>query len=127
MAFPVTATLTLTLPPDEGLPPDELPFVMTTTVESKNCQRLKLTGSGQKSIDFGTIGTTGAKLIIVAVEPGVGVLPITCRINGGDLASAEEISPGGWKCLASPGPVSGVTSLLITYTASVTVRVWAFG
>lgn len=126
MSFPITVTLTLEAPPDEGLPPEELTFTSTMTVESKNIQRFKFTGSGTKSLDFGTIGAAGAKFLFVGVDTGVGAAPILCQVNGGDLVGAEEISPGGWKQLTSPSPVDGVTSLLITYTASVTVRVWSF-
>ena len=127
MAFPIIATLTLSAPPDEGLPPDELPFVMTASVEQRSVQRLKLTGSGSKVVDFGTIGGAGAKLIIIAVEAGVGVLPVTCRFNGGGSSGSTEISPGGYQCIASPGPVAGITALELFHTADVAVRVWVFG
>jgi hypothetical protein len=127
MSFPVIATLTLSVPPDEGLPPDEMPLVVTLTVDQRSIQKLKLTGSGSKVVDFGTIGGAGAKLIVVALDAGVGVLPITCRFNGGGAVGSQEVSPGGYQVLASPGPVSGNTSLEIFYTANANVRVWIFG
>ncbi len=127
MAFPITSTLTLTAPPDEGLPPDELPFVMTASVDQRSTQRLKLSGSSTKTVDFGTIGGTGAKLVIIAVESGTGVLPVSCRFNGGGSSGSVEVSPGGYLCLASPGPVAGITGLELVHTASANVRIWIFG
>lgn len=127
MSFPVIATLTLLAPSTEGAVPEELPFVVTLTADQRSVQRLKLAGSGSKVIDFGTIGGAGAKLVIIAVETGTGVLPIVCRFNGGGASGSVEVAPGGYQCLASPGPVAGITALEIFYTAAVNVNVWIFG
>jgi hypothetical protein len=127
MGFPVTATLTLEYPPDEGLPPDNLPFPATMTVENRSVQRLKLVGAGTKKVDFGTIGEAGAKLILVVVEQSTGAAPITCRYNGGGALGEVEVSPGGYTCIVSPTPANGIVSLDILYTTNVNVRVWLFG
>ena len=127
MSFPVQVALTVIAPPDIGLPPDELPFTVTLAVEQKSIQRLLFTGTGSKTIDFGTIGGVGAKLVLVALETGVGVLPITCRYNGGGSSGSKEISPGGYELLVSPNPVVGITSLEIFYESTAAVKVWVFG
>jgi hypothetical protein len=127
MASPVTASLTLTAPPDDGLPPDDLPFVVNTSYEQRSIQNLKLTGAGSKQVDFGTIGGAGAKLLIIALSAGVGVSPVTCRYNGGGSSGSIEISPGGFTCHASPGPVNGITALEVFYTSNATVKIWIFG
>jgi hypothetical protein len=125
MASPVIATLNVNAPPDEGLPPDDLPFIVAISAEQRTVQRLKLTGSGSKVVDFGTIGSAGAKLVVVSLETGVGVLPITCRFNG--AAGNMEVSPGGFFCVASPLPVAGVFSMEIFHTANAAAKVWIFG
>jgi hypothetical protein len=127
MAFPVQVALTITAPPDIGLPPDVLPFTATLSVEQKSIQRLLFSGTGSRQIDFGTIGGAGAQLVLVALEPGQGVQPITCRYNGGGSSGSKEVSPGGFELLVSPSPVAGITSLEIFYTATAAVKVWVLG
>lgn len=127
MASPITALLTLTVPPDDGLPPDDLPFVMTTSYEQRSIQTLRLQGAGSKQVDFGTIGGAGAKFLVIALNAGVGVPPIVCRYNGGGSSGSTEISPGGFTCHASPGPVNGITALEVFHTSNATVKIWIFG
>ena len=73
---------------------------------------LALTGAGTKTIDFGTVSK--AKLLAVHVPREGNTAPISVRLNGS--ASGVEVSPGGFLCLASPNPASGVTSASIEYT-----------
>jgi hypothetical protein len=127
MAFPVTATFTLNYPPDEGMTPDDLPYPVTMSVEQREIKRFVFTGAGAKVVDFGTIGGAGAKIVFVYLEPGTGVLPIEARYNGGGTSGSKEISPGGMDILVSPGPVGGITSLELVYTAACKVKIWLFG
>lgn len=126
MTFPITATLTLVAPPDEGLPNDELPFTATINVEQASVQKLKFTGAGTHTVNFGSIAGTGAKFILVAQDVITGAQPITCTYNTGTVGGANEVSPGGFTTIMSPVPVAGITSMEITYTANARVKVWIF-
>jgi len=122
---PFTAEVTLTVPPDAGLPDNELPFTVANTYTQKAIHRLELTGSGSHTVGFGTIASPGAKLIIIAIESGTAVSPIVVKMNGATVG--QEVSPGGWMALASPDPTTGITTMAIDHTTNATVKVWILG
>jgi hypothetical protein len=127
MSFPVTLAVTLSVPPDEGLAPADIPFNLTANVTQRSEQVLVLTGSGTKTVDFGTIGT-GLKVAVIEVVTGTGAAPVMCRWNGGGSVGAVEISPGGCMAVGSPNPTSdGLTALELVYTANSTVKLWLYG
>lgn len=125
MSTPFTLQSILTYPPDDG----EAAVDRTATVQSQydeKCEfKLKLTGSGSKAVDFGTIDTTGAKAIQIEVDATASA-PIMVRFNTGDATGQLEISAGGHFDLASPSPTSnGVLAITLVHTAAadVTVRI----
>ena len=127
MATPFTFQGTLSLPPDNSLPQDPIPFGVSAQFSSKAEFILQLVGAGSKVIDLGTLAPPGAKGYLIKADPGSTVLPITVRLNGAGAAGEEEISAGGFKAVGSPNPVAGVTSLEILYSSNVTVRIWVLG
>jgi hypothetical protein len=87
--------------------------------------KLELSGSGTKTLDFGTSSPTGAKFVLVKVAAGQGVGPVLVHTNG--AVSTEEVSAGGMKMLCSPSPIDGITSMSLEYTTAASVRVWVLG
>lgn len=124
-AIPFTVELTLSIPPDAGQDLAPVQYSYSGTVNSAVEYKLDLTGSGTKTLDFGTAPAAGAKFILVKVEPAQGVAPVLVRPNGGTVA--EEVSSGGAKMLCSPAPSAGITSMTLEYTSDATVRVWVLG
>ncbi len=124
-AIPIISNLTLTVPPDEGLSTNELPFIVSTTYEQKSVQELELTGTGSHTVGMGTVAAPGAKVVIIALGTGTAVAAVNVTINSGSVP--VEVSPGGYFALASPDPTTGITSLAIAHTSAATVKVWIFG
>jgi hypothetical protein len=124
-ALPFSVSLILNLPADEGQDPAPIQYTYSGTVGSVVRYKLDLTDSGSQTIDFGTVPVVGAKVLLVAVDAGQGVAPVTTKVNGETVG--EEVAAGGAKFLCSPQPVAGITSLAIDYTTSCTVRVWVLG
>lgn len=126
MSIPVQLSLTLTAPPDAGLPSEPLPFVVNLSVEQRSFQRLVLTGSGSHAVSFGTIAGAGAKVVLLTMESTTGAAPVRIAYNGGDVTGRQELSPGGYAVLVSPNPVTGVTSIAISYTTDCVIKAWLF-
>jgi hypothetical protein len=123
IAFSVTGQLLC--PPDEGAPPVAVSFGVTGQAQSEEGGRLSLTGAGTKVVAFGTVGTPGAKAVLIEYLPSSAGEPISVKFNGG--TDALEISPGGFFALGSPTPVDGIVSLSIAYTSDCQVRVKLLG
>lgn len=122
---PFTVEVNATLPPDDGQPVGTLNYQASGNFTHKSEQELVLTGSGTQVVSFGTIPSTGAKLLFVEypLESSSNAV-INMRVNG----SSDNIPlfPGGSLLLSNPNPVgAGITSLSLVYTAVATVRVTA--
>lgn len=126
MSIPVQVSLSLSAPPDAGLPAEVLPFLVNLSVEQRSFQRLVLTGNGTHSVSFGTIAGAGAKLVLLSVEQTTGAAPVLVAYNGGDAAGRQEVSPGGYMVLVSPNPVAGIQSIIVTHTADCVIKSWLF-
>jgi hypothetical protein len=113
----------LVLPPDTGQPAATVPFGGSGQFIHKQHSRLELTGSGTKVVDFGTIPATGAKGVLVEVEPSATAAPVELQLNG-SVTGAVEVSPGGAFAIYNPVPVSGLTDLTVVHTTDVTVNIW---
>ena len=116
---------TVQFPPDEGQPAVPVPFGLSSSYSSVVDSKLVMVGSGSQVVPFGTVGSPGAKAMLVEYEQQVGAPPVQLRINGG--SDNLELSPGGFICLGSPAPAVGITSLTIVRTADATIRVRLFG
>lgn len=122
-AKPYTLSAVVTLPPDDGQPVGTRDLVASGSFTHKSEQELNFTGSGTISASFGTIPSTGAKLVVVEypvttpTDP-----PITVTINAAN--AGIPISRGGGIILSSPeASGAGITALTIAYTAAGTVKV----
>jgi hypothetical protein len=116
---------TLQLPSDPTLPQDPIPFGLAAQFSSENKQVLNLTGSGSKSIPFGTVGSAGLNGLLIKVDANTAAAPILVTINGS--SAPVEISPGGFMALGSPNPAAGITSITIAFTSVNVVRIWGLG
>jgi hypothetical protein len=129
MASPIPFQLSgvLTYPPDDGEPNADNPFALNSSFNSEVKFKYELTGSGSKTIDFGSISTVGAKGILIELAADA-TAPIMVQINGGGVGGQVELSPGGFWAFGSPNPtVNGVLSMSLVYTAAATVRVRILG
>lgn len=124
-ATPFAFNGTLQIPGDASLPPDPIPFNMSSQFGSENKQVLNLTGSGTKSIPFGTVGSAGLNGLLLKVDPNPTGQPILVTVNAG--SAPVEVSPGGFLALGSPTPVAGVTAISIQWSSNNIVRIWGLG
>lgn len=131
MAATASSTISgsLALPPDTGQPQCTIPFSVTQNFVGREASVLNLTGSGTKSVDFGTIASPGVKGMLIEVDPDSSgsLAPINVQINGAGAPGSVEIAPGGFWAYANPNPVSGIVSLDIAYTTAACVRIWLLG
>lgn len=125
MSTPFALAATLQLPGDSGLPADNIPFNASLQFTSLSKEVLNLSGSGTKSVGMGSISAPGALGIFIKVDPNSGGQPIQVVVNSS--ATPTEVSPGGCLLYVNPAPVSGITTISITYAASCVVRVWVLG
>jgi hypothetical protein len=116
---------TLQIPSDPALPPDGVPIQMSGQFNSENYQVLNLTGTGTKSIPFGTVGAAGLNGLLIKVAANPTAQHIQVTING--ASQPAEISPGGFLALGSPNPVMGITSISIAWTSVNYVQIWGLG
>lgn len=127
MSTPFAIQGILSLPLGPGSTAEPIPFGVVSQFDSRSSfEYLLPASSGTQVVDFGTMPAAGAKLVLVSYE-AVGTPPpppITLTVNGG---SSVELSAGGFLCVGSPSPVSGVTSLDIGYTDVGKVKIWLLG
>jgi hypothetical protein len=126
MSTPFTLEGKLLLPPDVGLPPDQLTLSLASQFDSEADFVFQFTGVGSKSIDLGSIASPGIKGLLIKVDPSASASPVIVKVNG-SATGGLEIAPGGGLLFGSPNPSAGITQLDITYSTAVTVRVWALG
>lgn len=112
-------------PPDEGQPAAASPFGYSGTYTSVTDTKLVMPGSGTQVVPFGTVGSPGAKAVVLEYESAQGASPIKLRFNSG--TDELELAPGGFFVYASPTPAVGLTSMSIVRTTDATVRVRVFG
>jgi hypothetical protein len=127
---PVTAPFslngTLTIPSDLGQPNVALLFAASGQFTSKEETVLNLTGSGTKTVSFGSIPGAGAKVVLIKVDAATGLQPVLVKINSSSSGEIE-IAPGGFAVICNPTPSAGVTAIDILYTSANTVRVTLLG
>ncbi len=126
MSTPYSVSGAFSYPADASLPADAIALTGAGSFDHEASAVLKLTGTGTKTVDMGTIPSAGAKALLVKVDansvPGLTVL---VAINGG--TQPVEIAAGGFLFLSNPVPASGVATVSLTHSGSCTVRVWALG
>jgi hypothetical protein len=125
MSTPFELSGLLNLPGTPGLPPDHIPFGVSNQYGSKSDFEFELTGTGTKTVNFGTMPAAGVKGLLVVYEQSTSSPIILLTVNGG--SSPIELSSGGFLALGSPTPATGVTSLSIAYTGAGRVRIWLLG
>lgn len=74
--------------------------------------RVELSGSGTKALDFSTIAPSGAKMVLVYFEQGTNNTPIELDL-GTDVV---ELTPGGIFLIHNPNATAGMTSLSVNFT-----------
>lgn len=124
-AKPYTVEVNVTLPPDDGQPIATQDYQSSGQFTHKSEQEFVLTGSGTQVVSFGSIPSTGAKLLFVEYpQENVSNAVINMRINGS--SDSVPLFPGGSLVLSNPSPTgAGITALSLVYTAAATVRVTA--
>jgi hypothetical protein len=122
-AEPYTLSAVVSLPPDEGQPAGNRDLVASGSFTHKQESKLNISGAGTTVVGFGTIPSTGAKVVLVdypmttPTDP-----PINLLVNGGVVGI--PLSPGGGMVLSSPSPTgAGITALSIVATGAGTVKV----
>ncbi len=129
MGTPFVVNGSLSFPPAPGVPSLPIPFTFSGQFNNDANSILTLIGTGTQVVSLGTVPSTGLLVLLVMVDavspttPGVAPSPVLVKINSS--VTPEEISAGGVKLLINPAPVAGITSLSITYSSDVRVRVWA--
>lgn len=126
MSTPFALVASLQLPGDSGLPVDPIPFNVSSAFTSEADVVLNLTGTGTKSVPFGSIGGAGALGVFIKVDPSASAQPIQVKVNGSSTGLLE-ISPGGCLCYMNPNPTAGITQLDIVYPTSCVVKCWVLG
>jgi hypothetical protein len=127
MSTPFTFQGTLSFPPDTGAPQEPIAVNFSASYDQLAASIHQLVGTGTKDIDFGSIDTPGAKLVLVKVDAGSTVQPVKLRWNAGGSSGEQEVSPGGFAVIGSAAPVAGLTALTVVYASNVTLRVWVLG
>lgn len=128
MATPFSSEFKVLAPPVAGQPECPVPIAFSSSYDHRACYRLEFTGAGAKTLDLGTLGPNGAKMVILTVDPdpSPAAQPVLIAVNAS--APGIEISPGGFMVIGSPKPTaSGALALTITRTTSAKMNVWVFG
>ena len=125
--FNITFAGSFTTPPYTGQPDCPVPINSTIQYTRKSIQRFELAGADAKVVDLTALPATGAKMLVVQVDPDTSpaAAPINLRVNSG--TDDIEVDTGGFLAMGSPDPVAGITELSIVHTADVKVWVWAYG
>lgn len=123
MSTPYSASGALSYPADASLPADPISIAASGMFDHEASAVLKLTGTGTKAVDMGTIPNAGVKALLIKVDAGVAVPPVLVTLNGGD--EPIEVAAGGFIFLSNPVPANGVASISVAYTGACVVRIWA--
>lgn len=122
MTTPFSFSGSLVYPPDAGQPNATRAFSQSGNFTVKAEFDYDLSGAGSQTVDFGSVADAKAILIEVASDAAA---PVNLRFNGG--TDDIEVSAGGFFCLASPAPSTGVTALSIVHTDAAKVNVRILG
>ena len=122
MATPFTFSGSLVYPPDAGQPPATRAFSNSGNFDVKAEYEYALVGAGTQVVDFGSVADAKAILVEVATDAGA---PVNLRVNGG--VDDIEVAPGGFFCLSSPAPSTGISAMSIVHTADAKVTVYVLG
>lgn len=128
MPTPFSVESKIVAPPVSGQPECPVPLAMAAAYDHRTFQHLEQSGSGSKTVDLGSLGPNGAKLLVIQIEPDASpaAQPILIAINS--ATPGIELAPGGFLVLASPKPTTaGALTLAITRTTSMKCNIWAFG
>ena len=122
-AKPYTLNALVTLPPDDGQPISTLDLLASGSFTHEVKLELVLDAAGDEVVPFGSIPSTGAKLVFVEYPVTSSAdAPITVTINGADVGI--PISAGGGIILSSPNPTGGgITEMSINHTTTGTVKI----
>jgi len=130
VSTPFTYNGTLSYPMDVGIEPTSIPVAFAGNFDSESKATLKLVGAGTQVIDFGTIASTGAKVLQVEYDPDASpaAQPIQLQFNGGGAPGQLELTPGGFLTFGSMAPTAaGILTLSVVHAANATVRVRILG
>src|SRR5690606_37990795 len=124
-AKPFTVQTLATLPPDDGQPVGNYDYTSSGTFIHKSDQELVLTGSGTQEVSFGSIPSSGAKLLFIEYpQESASNAVIELLINGSE--DGIPLFPGGCVVMSNPSPSgAGITALSLVHTAAATVKVLA--
>lgn len=124
---PFTFSGTLKYPPDTGEAAANRSFSLSSSFTQNAEFTYVLSGSGTQVVNFGSLTASGARAILVEVDPDSdpSAAPVNLTFNSG--SDDVEISPGGFFALASPNPSSGILAMSIAHTSAVCVRVRILG
>ena len=122
-AKPYTLSAQVTLPPDDGQPTSIRDLIASGSFTHKVELELVMDASGDEAISFGSIPSTGAKLVLVEYPVTTSAdAPITVTVNGS--TPGVPISAGGGILLSSPTPTGGgIVSMSINHTTTGVVKV----
>lgn len=122
-AKPYTLNAAVTLPPDDGQPVSVRDLVASGNFTHKVELEMVLDASGDEAVPFGSIPSTGAKLVVVEYPITTSAdAPITVTINGAN--TGIPISRGGGVILSSPDPSgAGITAMTIGHTSTGVVKI----
>ena len=125
-AVPFSLTGVLSYPSDDDDEAAEQSFSQTGSFNSEAKFRLVCTGTGTKSVSFGTIDTNGAKILRIEVNVGAPA-PVMCRFNGSSTGGLQ-ISAGGVIICSNPTPdTDGILSMDVDHTDDAVVKVTVLG
>jgi len=122
---PFTLSGTLSLPPDDGQPIAPITKALSLAFDKLQESVFSFTGSGNQTVDMGSIVSPGCKAVLISVDAGASVQPVLVKFNG--ASQGIELSAGGFLLYGNPTPAAGVTSLILTYANACKVRFWALG
>jgi hypothetical protein len=122
-AKPYTLSAQVTLPPDDGQPVSIRDLIASGSFTHKVELELVMDAAGDEAVSFGSIPSTGAKLVLVEYPVTTSTdAPITVTINGAN--NGIPISAGGGILLSSPSPTGGgIVSMSINHTTTGVVKV----
>jgi len=93
----------------------------STNFTSKSDDKYELVGAVTKSLDFSTIGASGAKLLYIKYEQGTAAVTL-------DLGTDTlELKVGGFFLYYNPSPTASISSASLVTTADATLLVLALG
>ena len=122
MAVPFAFTGALSVPPSPTGAAAPIAANQSGQYDSRAEHDLQLTGSATHTVGLGTVGSPGAKFVLVQVISGA----VMVRQNGAGSAGQTELTAGGMMLVGNPVPTAGITQVDLVHTADAHVLIWAF-